>query len=107
MIRDLRRPAATQVAVEQIALYRLTKTRRATGVVNFPTRSEIQGAPHRVVDSSGISLRLFLEGFDVSARGNNHLFHFAGFLVNRIQSAHCILLIFVQRVAVYGFAHTA
>src|ERR1700732_91917 len=91
MIRDLRRPAASEIAIEQIALDWLAKTRGATGVVNFPAWSEVECTPHRIIDSSCIR-RLLLKGLDVPVSCGDHLFNLAGFLVNWIQSAHCVLL---------------
>src|SRR5258707_645019 len=47
LIRHLRRPVAADVAVEQIALDRLTESGGAAGAVRFPSRREDQRAAHR------------------------------------------------------------
>ncbi len=65
MVRNLGRPAAAEMAIEQVAFDRLTKTRGTAGNVDFPTWSEVQRAPHWIVDLALAAAGL--QGLDVTS----------------------------------------
>src|SRR6202021_163577 len=49
VVGNLGRPKARRIAIVDIAFHRLAQPGRAPGGVDFPTRGENDGAPHRNV----------------------------------------------------------
>src|SRR5580704_7663081 len=73
VVGNLRRPSATQVAIEQVALDGLAKTGCSAGRIHFPAGSEIERAPHWVINFS-FSAPL-LQRLDVPRRRSDRVFH--------------------------------
>src|SRR5689334_11480156 len=96
MIRNLRGPAAAQVAIEQVAFHWLAKSGRSARYVYLPSRRKVQSAAHGIVDLPFAALGL--KRLNIAGHGDERLFHLSGFTIHRSHGIHIWLLALLSTV---------
>src|SRR4051812_32171644 len=86
VVRDLGRPSAAEMAIEQVAFDRLTKPGCSPRDIHFPPGCEVERTAHWIVNPPFTTL--FLQSLHVARYCNNSLLHLLGLAVNRSHGIH-------------------